>query len=83
MTVPLHDPSLWPVRMKVAEIAVVLRISRRSLYDRIAQGRFPKSDDGRSWSRDVVKRYAEGGIKDYERSARKTAARQGLAVVSR
>lgn len=78
--IALHDPALWPVRMTVHEIAAVLRISRRSLYDRIARGRFPHSDDGRSWDRDVVERYVKGGIKAFEKQAARCERRQTLSI---
>lgn len=78
--IALHDPSQWPLRMTVLEIAAVLRISRRSLYDRIAQGRFPASDDGRSWSRALVQRYVEGQIKEFEKRAERDARREQLSI---
>jgi hypothetical protein len=81
MSIPLHDPKLWPVRLTRAEIAAVLRISQRELRRRIAQGRFPQSDDGRTWHRDVVQRYAEGGIKQFERQAEKRERRGALHMV--
>lgn len=80
-TISLSDSATWPLRMTVAEVAYVMRWSKRSLYDRIKQGRFPKSDDGRSWDRDVVERYAKGGIKAFERDAEKRARRESMRMV--
>lgn len=71
-SLPLHDSAQWPLRMRADEVACVLRISRRSLYDRIASGRFPRSDDGRTWARDVVERYL-GNIKQWEKNGRRQA----------
>jgi hypothetical protein len=71
MTLDLSTPSSWPVRMTRSEIATVLRISQRELRRRVLEGRFPKADDGRSWDRDVVERYAKGGIKAFEKAQRR------------
>lgn len=79
--IALNDPTLWPCRMTRAEIASVLRISQRELRRRILEGRFPKSDDGRTWQRDLVKRYCEGGIKQFEQAAEKRDRRDRLQVV--
>jgi hypothetical protein len=77
----LHDASLWPLRMVRREVAAALRISERELRRRIAQHRFPAPDDGRTWSREMVKRYAEGGVKEFERAyARNIEAQQRNAV---
>jgi hypothetical protein len=81
MTLDLSTPTSWPVRMVRAEICAVLRISDRELRRRIFECRFPKSDDGRTWHRDVVQRYAEGGIKQFEREAERRQMRGQLSVV--
>lgn len=66
-TLPLHDSSQWPIRMRRAEVAHVLRISERELRRRVAEYRFPASDDGRTWERGVVERYAKN-VKAFERN---------------
>lgn len=83
MTLDLSNPESWPVRMVLDEVAQALRISRRSLYDRIATGRFPKSDDGRSWDRDVVVRYVKGGVRQFERKAEEQQRRGSMRMVAR
>lgn len=65
--VDIGQPGTWPMRLLRAEVATVCRISVRELQRRISTGRFPPPDDGRTWARDVVQRYVEGGIKQFER----------------
>lgn len=77
----LSDATTWPMRMTKHETAYVLRRSRRSLDDLIAQGRFPKPDDGRTWAREVVIEYAKGKAKEYERAAAEHARRGRIAMV--
>lgn len=81
MSLPLHDPSLWPVRMTRSEVAQVLRISARTLRDRMRAARFPSPDDGISWDRDVVIRYVRGGVKAFEERAERKAQRSNLRVI--
>jgi hypothetical protein len=71
MTLDLATPTSWPLRMVRSEICAVLRISDRELRRRVFEGRFPKSDDGRTWDRETVERYAKGGIKAFERAQRR------------
>lgn len=78
---PLHDASAWPLRMTRAEVAYVLRISQRELRRRMAQGRFPKPDDGISWARAKVIEFAESRMREFERSAAQRQRRESLAVV--
>lgn len=80
VALPLNDPSQWPLRMTHAEVARVIRVSRRELWRRIAQGRFPQADDGRTWARATVERYALGQVKEFERSAAQRKRRAGSAV---
>lgn len=81
VTIPLHDPSLWPMRMTRQDTATVLRISERELRRRIAQHRFPVPDDGRTWSREMVERYAKGTIREFERQYERTREAQQRNVV--
>jgi hypothetical protein len=71
MTLDLAQPTSWPLRMTRPEVAHVLRISDRELRRRVFEGRFPKADDGRTWDRDTVERYARGGVKAFERAQRR------------
>lgn len=66
VTLPLHDPSQWPVRMTRCEVAHVLRISVRWLEVRITKGQFPRWDSDWMWDRDTVARYAQGGIRHFD-----------------
>lgn len=83
MTVALHDSSLWPLRMTRAEVSAVLRISQRELRRRMFEGRFPKPDDGRTWDRDTVERYARGGVKAFERAAEQQQRRADMRMVAK
>lgn len=69
MTIDVATPATWPVRMKRAEVAAALRRSLRTLFNLIERGRFPKPDGDGMWCRDVVRDYAEGGIKQFDRMA--------------
>lgn len=73
ITLPLHDPSQWPLRMKRDEVAHVLRRSRAWLEQRIARGEFPRWDGDWMWDRDTVAWYAKGGIKKFDEAAARTA----------
>lgn len=78
-TLALNDPTTWPLRMRRDEVAAVLRIAPRTLFERIEAGRFPPPDDGRSWARKVVLDYVEGGIRRFEEQAARTARRLKVA----
>jgi len=73
----LSDADTWPLRMTREEIAYVLRMSKRSLEQRLTDGRFPPADDLHTWSRDFVKEYATKRMKEFERMAK----RHGLRAV--
>lgn len=64
------DPALWPVSMRVSEVAVVTRQSASGLYRRVAQGTAQPmpvlTSRGEAakplrWHRDAVRRFVEGG----------------------
>lgn len=77
---PLHDPAQWPLRMTREQVAAVHQRSVSWLRARVAAHRFPRPDSDGRWCRDVVRRYAEGGIKEFDRAAEKrerAAARTG------
>jgi len=66
---PHTDPALWPVSMRVSEVAVVTRQSATGLYRRVALGTAqpmpvltPKGDAAKPlrWHRDTVRRFVEG-----------------------
>lgn len=65
--IPLHDPSQWPVRMTRVEVAAVHQRSVSWLRRQIATHRYPRPDSDGRWARDVVQRYAEGGIQVFDR----------------
>ena len=69
--ISLHDPSQWPLRMTRAQVAAVHQRSVSWLRQRIAQRRYPRPDSDGRWSREVVQRYAEGGIQAFDRWAAK------------
>lgn len=79
--VSLHDPTVWPLRMRRPEVSRVLRISERELRRRVLSGRFPKADDGVTWDRELVQRYAQGGIKQLERAAEQHERRDRIQMV--
>lgn len=81
VVINIADVTTWPIRMTVAEVAAVIRRSRRSLYDLIDAGKFPQADPGPTWHRDVVKRYVDGQIRKFEEDAKKRERRQQLQVV--
>ncbi len=72
-TLPLHDPTQWPLRMTRADVAHVLRCDRSTLYLRIKRHLFPPPDLDRMWPRATVQRYAEGNIQEFGRQAKRTA----------
>lgn len=69
--IPLHDPAHWPVRMTRTEVAAVHQRSVSWLRNRVAARRYPRADSDGRWSRDVVERYAAGGIKEFDKLAAK------------
>lgn len=75
-SLPLNDPSQWPLRMTRREVAQVCRISERELRRRIKQGRFPKTDDGVTWSRGSVETFVAGKVRDFERTFEQEQRRQ-------
>lgn len=79
--IDIADDTTWPKRMTVAEVCACIRRSRRSLYDLIDGGKFPKADPGTTWHRDVVKRYVDGQIRKFEEDASKRERRGQLQVV--
>jgi predicted DNA-binding transcriptional regulator AlpA len=62
LSIDIADPRTWPMRMTHEEVAAVLRISRRTLYERMAKGLAPEPSADRTWARAVIQRYVEGGI---------------------
>lgn len=76
---PLCDPSQWPLRMKPEEVAHVLRRGVRTLYYQMSRGQFPRPDGDGMWDRALVQRYAEGGIKEFD----KRASRPGRLMAMR
>lgn len=79
IVVDVADRSTWPDRMQRHIVAAVCGFSLRELYRRIASGRFPKPDDGRTWHKPVIERYVDGGVREFE----KRAQRSELRMVSR
>jgi hypothetical protein len=77
VSIDLANHATWPLRMKRVEVAKVMRWSQRTLRERIQHGRFPPPDDGITWARDVVVRYAvQGGVKEFEREYQRRERRQ-------
>ena len=72
----LSDPSTWPLRMTIDEVAHVSRRCRRTVEGRIKKGlMFPPDSDG-MFERDQVVRYLRGGLKDFDEAADRAAQRQ-------
>ncbi len=77
VAINIADFNSWPYRLTVSETASIIRRSRRSLYDLIEAGKFPPADPGPTWHRDVVKRYVDGQIRQFEKPTRSTLRRIG------
>lgn len=72
-SLPLNDPSQWPLRMTRDEVLHVIRRKGAWLRLRMKQGRFPRPDSDFMWSREDIRKYAQGGIRQFDAMAARTA----------
>ena len=79
MSIALHDPKLWPLRMTRVEVATVCRVSVCTLNRRIREGRFIRPDGDGTWPRMKVRTYVLGGVEEVEKRYARHVARQPLA----
>lgn len=65
------DPAMWPISMRLPEVAVLTRQSIKGLYDRVKKGTaqpMPVTQRGElvtpyRWHRDTVRRFVEGSTR--------------------
>lgn len=74
------DPSLWPVSLRIAEVAILTRQSQKGLYGRVVRGTaqpMPVTNGGLltkpyRWHRDTVRRFVEGSLNSGSRDRRRS-----------
>jgi hypothetical protein len=67
VSLPLHDPSQWPVRMTVHEVAHVCRVSVRTVQRRVEAEAMPGPDRDGFFVRDEIARFLQGGVREFDK----------------